>query len=156
MEIEQGSLVFHITSSQLRRLFHSMLEVSPLQSVLSLRIELVQNLLRHEKLSISEVASRTGFSSQFYFSLLFKQRIGGHAHSKNQGLSPTLVSASFLLRNPNQRRRSELDTASFNDIDFLLLQHELQTRTPVVFDKICPYGGRSNPCAIRVDESHIP
>lgn len=76
LEIEQVSQRFHISSSQLRRLFHEALHVSPLQYVLELRMELAQNLLRHENLPIAEVAARTGFSSEFYFSRLFKQRTG--------------------------------------------------------------------------------
>jgi len=76
LEIEDVSRRFHISSSQLRRLFHDALGVSPLQYVLGLRMELAQNLLRHEYLPISEVAARAGFSSEFYFSRLFKQRMG--------------------------------------------------------------------------------
>jgi len=76
LEVDKVSQRFHISASQLRRLFHDALGVSPLQYVISLRLELAQSLLRHEGLSVAEVAARAGFSSEFYFSRLFKQRMG--------------------------------------------------------------------------------
>lgn len=76
LEVEAVSRRFHISASQLRRLFHDALGVSPLQYVISLRMELAQSLLRHEGLPVAEVAARAGFSSEFYFSRLFKQRTG--------------------------------------------------------------------------------
>lgn len=76
LDVEGLSRAFHISASQMRRLFHDALGISPLQYILKLRMELAQNLLRHECLPVSEVAARAGFSSEFYFSRLFKQRMG--------------------------------------------------------------------------------
>ena len=76
LDVETLSREFHISSSQLRRLFHQELGVSPLQYILNLRLELAQNLLRHECLPVQTVALRCGFSSEFYFSRLFRQKVG--------------------------------------------------------------------------------
>ena len=76
LNVEAVSSRFHISASQLRRLFQQEVGVSPGQYIMRLRLELAQNLLRHECLPVREVATRAGFSSEFYFSRVFKQKIG--------------------------------------------------------------------------------
>jgi len=83
--VERLGRVFHISASQLRRLFHRELGIQPLQYILNLRMELAQNLLRHECLSVQETAARCGFSSDAYFSRLFKKRTGLSPSAFRQG-----------------------------------------------------------------------
>jgi AraC family transcriptional regulator len=58
------------------RLFKQAFEQSPHQYVLSRRIERGMAILRDETMSIAEVASACGFSSQGHFTTVFKQRTG--------------------------------------------------------------------------------
>ncbi len=74
--MEKFSQALHISTSQIRRIFQKELGVSPLQYVLSLRIDLAKNLLHHECLPVKEVAYRCGFSSEYYFSRLFSEKTG--------------------------------------------------------------------------------
>jgi len=76
LSVEAVGREFHISASQLRRLFRQELGISPGQYIIRLRLELAQNLLRHECLSVREVTMRTGFSSEFYFSRLFRKKFG--------------------------------------------------------------------------------
>ena len=76
LNVETVSRMVHISASQLRRLFQQSVGLSPGQYIMKLRLELAQNLLRHECLSVREVAARSGFSSEFYFSRLFRQKFG--------------------------------------------------------------------------------
>lgn len=74
--VRKLSTGFHLSESQMRRLFQQTVGMSPMQYILSLRLELAQNLLMHDALPVSAVASRCGFTSESYFSRIFKQRIG--------------------------------------------------------------------------------
>lgn len=77
---------FHMSTSQIRRIFSNELDVSPLQYILNLRMKLAQNLLRYEGLSVNETAERCGFQSEAYFSRQFKLRTGMSPSSyKNSG-----------------------------------------------------------------------
>ena len=76
LNIEAISDAFHISASQLRRIFLKEINVSPGQYVMKLRLELAQNLLRHEGVPVREAAIRSGFNSEFYFCRLFKSRFG--------------------------------------------------------------------------------
>lgn len=76
LSVDGLSRAFHISASQLRRLFQETLGVSPLRYITELRLALAKNLLRHECLPVGETAARCGFSSEFYFSRLFHQRMG--------------------------------------------------------------------------------
>jgi len=58
------------------RLFKQAFQQSPHQYVLSRRIERAMTILRDESMSIAEVASACGFSSQGHFTTVFKQRTG--------------------------------------------------------------------------------
>ena len=67
---------FHISESQLRRLFHQAYQCSPVQYIIRERIALSQNLLRNGDIPISEVSYLCGFGSPSYFSRLFKKETG--------------------------------------------------------------------------------
>lgn len=69
-------LRFHISESQLRRLFHQAYQCSPVQYIIRERIALSQNLLRNGDIPISEVSYLCGFGSPSYFSRLFKKETG--------------------------------------------------------------------------------
>jgi len=60
----------------LRRIFRTSLGITPTRYLLELRIEHAKQLLRLSDLSIAEVALRSGYLDQFYFSRLFRARSG--------------------------------------------------------------------------------
>lgn len=63
-----------------RKLFKEAFGLSPSQYLISLRIAHAKNLITYEKISVAEVATRSGFSDIYYFSRQFK---------KETGLTPT-------------------------------------------------------------------
>lgn len=65
-----------LSYSRFRSLFKEHTGTAPHQYLLSIRINKACDLLRHTDFTISEIAERTGFSSTYYFSRLFKQKIG--------------------------------------------------------------------------------
>ena len=67
---------FYLSDSSLRRLFYENCNCSPLQSILQLRIQTAETLLREGELPVFEVAQRCGFSSCSYFNRLFKKTTG--------------------------------------------------------------------------------
>ena len=71
--------------SSFRKAFKSLVGVSPNQYHLELRLDKGKDLLMSTNLTINEVAFKTGFSSIFYFSRLFKKRNGvPPKHFRNQ------------------------------------------------------------------------
>ena len=56
--------------------FRESMGVSPHEYLMRIRIEKAQQLLRHNRFSVAEVAERTGFSGQNYFSRTFKRYTG--------------------------------------------------------------------------------
>ena len=71
--------------SSFRKAFKSLVGVSPNQYHLELRLDKGKDLLMSTNLTINEVAYKTGFSSIFYFSRLFKKRNGvPPKHFRNQ------------------------------------------------------------------------
>lgn len=70
--------VFYISESQLRRIFHKAVAMSPLEYIQNLRLDLAKGMLRSENgfLPIEEIAYSCGFSSLAYFSRLFKETNG--------------------------------------------------------------------------------
>ncbi len=62
--------------AHLRRLFRQALGSTPTRHLHELRIGNARNLLRLSDLSIAEIALRSGFDDQFYFSRVFRQVMG--------------------------------------------------------------------------------
>lgn len=67
---------FHLSESQLRRIFARELGMSPAQYAMDLRLQLAKSLLMYEQCPVKEVAYLCGFSSEYYFSRLFRQKVG--------------------------------------------------------------------------------
>lgn len=59
----------------LRKAFKEITGISPGQYHLNFKLEKACRMLRETSLSISQVAFRTGFDSEFYFSRLFKKKL---------------------------------------------------------------------------------
>ncbi len=70
----------HMSVSWFMRSFKQVTGVSPMQYILSLRIENAQILLETTDYSVNEIASIVGYDNQLYFSRIFK---------KQKGLPPT-------------------------------------------------------------------
>ncbi|MGF7230745.1 response regulator transcription factor [Arachidicoccus sp.] len=65
-----------ISRMQLYRKIKALLGVNVNEYILKVRLQKAQYLLLNENLSIGEVADRVGFSSQAYFSTVFKSKTG--------------------------------------------------------------------------------
>ena len=66
---------FQISDAQMRRLFVRYLQVSPIEYLQNIRIAHAKNMIL-DGLRIYDVASSCGYTNQFYFSRIFKQRTG--------------------------------------------------------------------------------
>ncbi len=65
-----------ISKVQLHRKVKSLLNSNINEYILAARLQKAKYYLRHEELSIAEVAYKTGFSSPAYFSTVFKTKLG--------------------------------------------------------------------------------
>lgn len=71
----------YISPAQLRRLFHTEINTTPLNYQNNLRLKTAKRMLQNSENSIAEIADFLGFESIYSFSLFFK---------KKQGVSPTV------------------------------------------------------------------
>ena len=71
---------YQISAKTITRMFKQHFGVTPLQFRRNARNDMAQRLLATTDLSIKEIADKLGYSSQFHFSLEFKQ---------DNGVSPT-------------------------------------------------------------------
>lgn len=73
-----SSLAEHMGMSEvhLRRLFRGAVGDTPIGYINFLKIEKAKNMLTASNCSISEIAEASGFDDPYYFSRLFKQKIG--------------------------------------------------------------------------------
>ena len=73
--IDMYALAKHhgISYSLFRRLFKTHTGRAPQKYLIDIRIDKARELLRHTDLSVSEIAQKTGFSSIYFFSRLFKR-----------------------------------------------------------------------------------
>lgn len=78
--IEELAARVDLSVSYFHRLFRETYGVSPLQYLISIRVDLAKDLIRSGLYSIGEIAEKVGFDDIYYFSRLFK---------KATGLSPT-------------------------------------------------------------------
>lgn len=66
----------HLSSSRFGTVFREALGVSPIDYIVKLRMQLAQQLLTNESLSVEQVAVQVGYDDPFYFSRLFKTHYG--------------------------------------------------------------------------------
>jgi AraC-like DNA-binding protein len=66
----------NVSYEWLRKTFKNVTGVSPGQYLLNLKIEKTAQMLRETSLTMAEVAQTAGFESEFYFSRLFKKKLG--------------------------------------------------------------------------------
>lgn len=84
-----------VSEQHLCRLFREHLGMGPMECAAALRIELASGQLERTDESIGHIAERFGFSSQFYFSRVFKQNYGmspsayRRAHREGAASRPT-------------------------------------------------------------------
>jgi len=83
----------HVSEQHLCRLFKRSLGESPLHCAQLFRLEQAGSLLDRTDLSVSEIAERLGYSSQFHFSRSFKQ---------GYGLSPSGYRVAFREGNTSR------------------------------------------------------
>jgi AraC-like DNA-binding protein len=74
--IDEISVRSNMSPSTLHRAFHRTVQCSPIEYHLQLRIDHALNLLKHSRLSISQISEASGFSDSNYFSRQFRKRIG--------------------------------------------------------------------------------
>lgn len=66
----------YVSRDYLRHLFREYLEMSPRQHIIRARIEKAKDLLSDPDMSVSQVATQSGFESPYYFSRFFKKEVG--------------------------------------------------------------------------------
>ena len=64
----------NVSYEWLRKAFKSVTGTSPGQYLLNLKIEKAGQMLRETSLTIAEIAAKSGFESEFYFSRIFKKK----------------------------------------------------------------------------------
>ncbi len=76
LTLEQLARIAGASISTLHRIFRAALGVSPMEYVIRRRLERASALLRHTDLTITEIASQTGFTDSTFFSRQFRKRFG--------------------------------------------------------------------------------
>lgn len=74
--VEEVVQMSHVSRSVLQRRFRALMMRSIHDVILGVRLERVKQLLIDTKLSLPEIADRTGFNHSEYLSMVFKQRMG--------------------------------------------------------------------------------
>ena len=81
LDYEQISAENNITYDFFRKAFKSVIGIAPGQYLLNIKIEKAAQMLRETNLTISEIATKTGFENEFYFSRMFKNKMNCTASS---------------------------------------------------------------------------
>ncbi len=77
LRMEQVAEKFHISQSQLRRMFSAELGMPPAAYLSSLRMERAKGLLfSRQDLSVEQISVLSGFASVYYFSSAFRRETG--------------------------------------------------------------------------------
>jgi AraC family transcriptional regulator len=76
LKLIELSAIAQLSPYHFLRLFKQRTGITPHQYILQQRIEQAKHLLQHSKLSIAEIAVRTGFSDQSHLTRCFKRRFG--------------------------------------------------------------------------------
>ena len=71
----------NITYDWFRKAFKNILGIAPGQYLLNIKIEKAAQMLRETNLTLSEIAAKTGFENEFYFSRMFKNKMNCTASS---------------------------------------------------------------------------
>lgn len=71
----------NITYDWFRKAFKDILGIAPGQYLLNIKIEKAAQMLRETNLTVSEIATKTGFENEFYFSRMFKNKMNCTASS---------------------------------------------------------------------------
>ncbi len=66
----------HLSTSRFSHMFKAAMGITPLEYITSIRIDKAKELLANSDYTISEIADKTGFSSQNYFTRVFKKHVG--------------------------------------------------------------------------------
>lgn len=66
----------HVSYEWFRKAFKAVAGIAPGQYLLNLKIEKAAQMLLDTTLTIAQIADKTGFESEFYFSRLFKKKLG--------------------------------------------------------------------------------
>lgn len=66
----------HMSYGHLARIYKKLTGITLVEKLSSVKLEKSIELLKNPSLSISEISNKTGFSSQYYFSRVFKDRYG--------------------------------------------------------------------------------
>jgi AraC-like DNA-binding protein len=74
--MEKVAEELNVSYAWFRKAFKNYTGIAPHQYLLQLRIEKARVLLSDPSLSIKEIAARLNFESAFYFSRLFKEKMG--------------------------------------------------------------------------------
>ena len=74
--LDQFAVKLNMSYSSFRRLFKAETGFSPRQFVLEVQLRRAADLLLHTDTTVSQVAEECGFESVFYFSRLFKKKMG--------------------------------------------------------------------------------
>jgi AraC family transcriptional regulator len=76
LKLIELSEITHLSPYYFLRLFKQRMGITPHQYILQQRIEKAKHLLQHSKLSIAEIAARTGFSDQSHLTRCFRRKFG--------------------------------------------------------------------------------
>jgi AraC-like DNA-binding protein len=66
----------HLSANRFAVLYKKFFDISPMEDVLRARLNHAKHLLRNSHVQVSEVARQCGFSNVYYFSRLFRNRVG--------------------------------------------------------------------------------
>ena len=87
LDMEKIASDHHVSYVWFRKAFKEVTGVSPGQYHLKIKLDKAGQMLRETTLSVSEVAYKTGFESEFYFSRIFKKKTGATPSSfRDSGL----------------------------------------------------------------------
>ena len=87
LNLQQLSQRFGITGSGLIWKFKNKLNSTPIEYFISMRIQLAKHLLSETDMSLQKIAVQCGFDNVYYFSNIFKKRLG---------VSPSVYRKSLL------------------------------------------------------------
>lgn len=76
IDFQNLSAQFNVSYVWFRKTFKEVLGTAPNQYHLMLKIRKADQLIQETNLSLSEIAFQSGFESEFYFSRIFKQKMG--------------------------------------------------------------------------------
>lgn len=76
IEVEKLAKMAGLSKSRFHRVFKQAFNVSPTEYQLRLKIKEAQKLLLFSDANMAQIADKTGYTDQFYFSRTFKSRLG--------------------------------------------------------------------------------